>query len=460
MQEKRAAVLGAGVSGLATAHYLKKNGFEVSVYEKYDRPGGQLHSTREKDYLLDKGTLAAIETTNLIPSLVEELKLGEQFVYAGEKANLKQAYIGGKLYELSMNPENLFKFPLFTFRSRLRFFIEPFIPRSRKDGRLAVAEFIRRRLGEEFLNYIIEPFASEVYAGDPEKLSIEAAYPKLFRLEQEYGSIVKGFKKAPLSSEKKDEYTGSGKLFSFKGGMDQLTAALSKSLGYRVNYLHDIVRIEPGESGGYSLVINRKGDIRKENFDVVVSALPAYILAESIRPVSDSLAGMLNRVEYVPLTQVYISYLKQDLELSPKGYTVLIPAIEKNEVLNITIVSELFPERCPEDRVLFSVMMGGSRNPGLAEDDPTGVKKKAISTVSEIFKSKDKPVFVSHKSWRKGVPQYNTGHYDILETIREFEASHKGFFVTGNYVGGVSVGDSILSSFKTAERAARLFPKK
>ncbi len=446
--------MGAGISGLATAFYLRKNGFEVSVFEKYDRPGGQLQSNSEKDYLLDKGTLAAIETTKLIPALVEELKLTGDFIYAGDNANLKQAWIGGKLYELSMNPENLFKFPLFTIRSKFRFLIEPFIPRSKKNARLAVAEFIRRRLGEEFLNYIIEPFATEVYAGDPEKLSIEAAYPKLFKLEQEYGSIVKGFRKAPFKSEKKDELEGSGKLFSFRQGMEQLTAALGKSLGYRVNYLHDILKIEHDEAGGYTLTVNRKGDIRKENFSVVVSALPAHVLADVIRDLSGELASTLEKVEYIPLTQVYLAYLKSDLELSPRGYTVLIPAIERNEVLNITLVSELFKNRCPEDRVLLSVMMGGSRNLELSNLDPTEIKKKAISTVSEVFKAKDKPVFISHKSWKKGVPQYNTGHYEMLEKIREFEAGHPGFFITGNYVGGVSVGDSILSSYRTAERAA------
>lgn len=457
MQEKRAAVLGAGISGLATAFYLRKNGFEVSVFEKYDRSGGQLQSNSEKDYLLDKGTLAAIETTALIPALVKELNLESDFVHAGENANLKQAWIGGKLYELSMKPENLFKFPLFTIRSKFRFLIEPFIPRSRKNDRIAVAEFIRRRLGDEFLNYIIEPFATEVYAGDTEKLSIEAAYPKLFRLEQEYGSIIKGFKKAPFRNEKKDELDGSGKLFSFREGMEQLTAALAKSLGYRINYLHDIQKIEPGEAGGFNLTVNKKGDIRKENFGVVVSALPAHVLADAIRGLSGELATTLEKVEYMPLTQVYVAYLKDDLELSPKGYTVLIPAIEKNDVLNITLVSELFKDRCPDDRVLLSVMMGGSRNPDITGLDPTEIKKKAINTISEIFKAKDKPVFVSHKSWKKGVPQYNTGHYNMLETIREFETGHPGFFITGNYVGGVSVGDSILSSYRTAERATSRF---
>lgn len=447
--------MGAGISGLATAFYLRKNGFEVAVYEKFDRPGGQLQSNREKDYLLDKGTIAAIETTSLIPGLVEELKLDDDFIYAGEKANLKQAWIGGKLYDLSMNPENLFKFPLFTIRSKFRFLIEPFIPRSMKNARMAVADFIRRRLGDEFLNYIIEPFATEVYAGDPEKLSIEAAYPKLFKLEQEYGSIIKGFKKARFKSEKKDELSGSGKLFAFRQGMDQLTASLSKSLGYRVNYLHDILKIEEDGSGGYTLTVNRKGDIRKENFDVVVSALPAYVLVDTVRELSAGLATAVESVEYVPLTQVYVAFLKKDLELSPRGYTVLIPAIEQKDVLNITLVSELFSDRCPDDRVLFSVMMGGSRNTGIMNLDPMEIKKKAIAAVSDIFKAKDKPVFVSHKSWKRGVPQYNTGHYEMLEKIREFESGHPGFYITGNYIGGVSVGDSILSSYRTAARAAR-----
>ncbi|KAB2909106.1 MAG: protoporphyrinogen oxidase [Ignavibacteriales bacterium] len=459
MQSKKTAILGAGISGLATAFYLKKLGFEVSVFEKFDRPGGQILSVKESDYLLDKGAFSGIETTGLIPQLVEELKLTESFIYAGEKANRKQVRINGRLFEISMNPENLFKFPLFTFRSKFRFFIEPFIPRTRKGARLAVAEFIKKRLGDEFLSYIIEPFSSEVYAGDTSKLSIEAAYPKLFSLEQQYGSVIKGFKKAPLQQPVSDKFEGSGRLFSFTDGMETLTSALGKNLGYRVNFLNEIQKIEKNVKGGYSLLINRKGEIKREDFDLIVSALPAYTLADAIQGLSDGTSQTLRRVEYVPLVQAHVAYLKSDLGETLKGYTVLIPAVEKKEVLNITPVSEFFTGRCPEERILFSVIMGGAKHPDVIGMEPDNLKKIAINTIKEIYKAKDKPVFVSLKSLKKAVPQYNTDYYDVLQKIAAFEAENPGLFITGNFLGGVSIGDSILSSFKTAERVARQFPQ-
>ncbi len=454
MHDKKIAILGAGISGLATAWYLKKQGHDVTVYEKTDRPGGQLESEIKGDYLLDKGTIAGIETNKLIPELVKDLKLENSFFYAGEKGNLKQAYIGGELHDLSMNPNNLLKFPLFGFKTKVKFFFEPFVPRSKRGSRMAVAPFIRRRLGEEFLQFVMDPFSSEVYAGDTEKLSIEAAYPKLFELEQKYGSIIKGFKKAPYEIDEKEDSGGSGRLFGFEKGMGQLADALSKSLGIRINYLHDILKIQKIENS-YNLLINKKGDIRNQKYDVVITALPAFAVSDSLRELSSPLADQLDKLEYVPLTQVYIAYLKQDLEMTTKGYTVLIPASEKKSVLYITQVSDLFPGRCPEERRLFSVMMGGSKGRDIADLDPVEVKKKAIAMVAEIFKAKDKPVFVSAKSWKRAVPQYNTDHLDLVARINDFEAENKGVFISGNITGGVSIGDSILHSFKMAERVSR-----
>lgn len=454
MQEKKIAILGAGISGLSVAYYLKRKGYTVSVFEKSGRAGGLIDTEKKNDYLLDKGIISGIETTSLIPELVNELGLQDSLLYAGEKANLKQAYIGGRVYDLSMNPNNLLKFPLFTYKTRLRFLFEPFLPRTSKGEEVSVAEFIKRRLGKEFLDYVIEPFVAEVYAGDPAKLNIKAAYPKLFKLEQDYGSIIKGFKKAPFEPKKRDELEGSGRLFSFKKGMNQLTESLASNLNLRINYLHDILKISKfGDQ--FELLFNKKGDTRVETFDFVISTLPAGVLSEAISHINKPLGDLLEKVEYAPLTQVYVSYLKQDLKIVTKGYTVLIPSIENREVLNVTHVSGLFEGRCLEDRHLFSVMMGGSRNGDLTAIDQKEIKKKAIATVSEIFKAKDKPVFVTAKSWKKGVPQYGREYFHLKAGIEKFEEENPGIFVSGNFSGGVSIGDSILNAYKTSERVTR-----
>jgi oxygen-dependent protoporphyrinogen oxidase len=236
--------------------------------------------------------------------------------------------------------------------------------------------------------------------------------------------------------------------------MSQLTESLASNLNLRINYLHDILKIShKGEQ--FELLVNKKGDTRVELFDFVISTLPAGVLSDAIVDIDNSLAETLDKVEYAPLTQVYVSYLKQDLEISTKGYTVLIPAIENREVLNITHVSGLFEGRCPGDRHLFSVMMGGNRNGDLTAIDQKEINKKAIATLSEIFKAKDKPVFVTAKSWKKGVPQYGGEYFQLKDKIEKFEKENSGIFISGNFSGGVSIGDSILNAYKTSERVAR-----
>jgi oxygen-dependent protoporphyrinogen oxidase len=454
MQDKKIAVLGAGISGLTSAYYLKKSGFDVTVFEKNSRAGGLIETEKKDNYILDKGIATGIESTSLISDLVNELKLEASILYAGEKANLKQAYISGSLFDLSMNPNNLLKFPLFSFNTKFRFFLEPFLPRTSEKKDMSVADFIKRRLGTQFLDYIIEPFASEVYAGDPKKLSVKAAYPKLFKLEQDYGSIIKGFKKAPLLQKKREELEGSGKLFGFKGGMEELTLALASKFSFKINYLHDILKIEKKENG-YNIIINKKGDIRQQYFDIVISALPAYVLEETLKEFDQNFSSVLSKIEYAPLIQVYVAFLKQDIEQTARGYSVLIPAIENKEILNITLISEILQGRCPDDRHLFSVMMGGCRNVDLGSTDSKDLQRMAIETISEIYKAKDKPIFVSFKSWKRAVPQYNTGYFNLTEKIKKFESENLGFFVSSNFAGGVAIGDSILNSYKIAERVSR-----
>ena len=176
--EKKIIILGAGVSGLSAAYWLKKDGYDVTVLEKKDEVGGSMESVIENGYVFDRGPNSGLETTPLIGQLVDELGLKEQLVYANKEGNKRYILRRNQLYALPMSPPAFLKTKLFGTGAKLRLLAEPLIGRSDDGYYQSVADFVKRRLGKEFLDYAINPFVAGVYAGNPEELSVKSAFPK------------------------------------------------------------------------------------------------------------------------------------------------------------------------------------------------------------------------------------------------------------------------------------------
>ena len=229
--DNKVIVLGAGISGLTTAYLLKKEGFDVTVLEKRTEPGGSIETIYEKGYLFDRGPNSALETNPVIAQLVEELNLKDELVYANKKGNKRYILRNKQLHALPMSPQGLIKTKLFSGSAKLRLFAEPFIGRSEDGYYQSIAEFVKRRLGQEFLDYAINPFVAGVYAGNPEDLSVKSAFPKLYALEEKYGGLIKGTIQSIRERKRRAEKSKqSAKMLSFVHGMKILPEALSNSM--------------------------------------------------------------------------------------------------------------------------------------------------------------------------------------------------------------------------------------
>ena len=230
MKNKNIAVLGAGISGLTTAYLLKKEGFNVTVFEKKNSAGGSIETVKENGFLFDKGPNSSLETYPIIQKIIEELGLKDELIYADPKGSKRYILKNGKLIPLPMSPKSFLKTELFSSTAKFRLLKEPFIGRGRKEE--SIAEFVERRIGKEFLDYAISPFVSGVYAGDPKKLSVEHAFPKLYELERKHRSLILGTVKTIRGRKKRAEKSKqSAKMFSFKKGMQTLPNKLAEVLG-------------------------------------------------------------------------------------------------------------------------------------------------------------------------------------------------------------------------------------
>lgn len=188
---QKIAVAGAGVSGLSVAYWLQKAGHDVQVFEKEERIGGSVITEHQDGFLIDLGPNSILETSPIVTELVRELGIEDQKVYGNEASNNRYIVRDGMLQALPTSPIGFLKTSLFSARAKLRLLREPFI-RPTNGDEISLADFVRYRLGPEFLDYAVNPFVAGVYAGDPEHLSAPVAFPKLYALEQNYGSFIKG----------------------------------------------------------------------------------------------------------------------------------------------------------------------------------------------------------------------------------------------------------------------------
>jgi oxygen-dependent protoporphyrinogen oxidase len=443
---KKVIVIGAGISGLATAYWINKAGYEVKVLETNSQVGGAMQSNRENGYLLDLGPNSGLETTPLIRQLVDETGISDEMIYANEAGGKRYILRNNDLHELPTAPIPFIKTKLFSLKGKLRIFGEPFIGRSEDGYYQSMSQFVSRRLGQEFLDYAINPFVSGVFAGDPDKLSVKSAFPKLYRLEELYGGLVKGLLKGAKERKKNAEKSKqTAKMFSFKNGMQTLPNAIAASLSEKVLFNVSDIHISKIENK-YKVDYSINGENKSEECDSVLSTVPAYILPKYFAPFDNNLEHTLKGVYHPPVMILYLGYKKEQIKRKLDGFGYLIPTKEKQNYLGAIWSSVIFPYRAPEGEEAFTIFIGGAQAPHLFDIPKEELIKNVISQFSRLMKIEGEPIFIRHKFWEKAIPQYNLGYIEIEKYCDNFEKKNPGLFISGNFRGGISVGDCIKNS--------------
>jgi oxygen-dependent protoporphyrinogen oxidase len=448
-------VIGAGISGLTLAFHLQKRGARVTVLEAADRPGGAIGSRRVDGFLVEAGPNSMLETTPLIGDLVREVGLEQQLLVANPAAKKRFILREDRLTPLPMSPGAFLGTRLFSAGAKLRLFREPFVKPPPPAFEETVAQFVRRRLGQEFLDYAINPFVAGVYAGDPERLSARAAFPKLVELEQRYGSLIRGqIQGARERRARAEQSKQTARMLSFWNGMQSLTDAVAAKLA-DVRVATPVVGLAPVAQGGYVVRCNpRHGDAAREvHARAVVVAVPAYAAAALVAPLSPAVARELEAIVYPPVASAVFGFLRSSLKHPLDGFGFLVPAVERRRILGTIFSSTLFPNRAPEDHVALTTFVGGMRQPDLATGDEA-VSHTVRAELKPLLKVKTSPVMTAVTCWERAIPQYELGHLDRMERVAALERDHPGLAFCANWRGGISVGDCVKSAASVAERVA------
>ncbi len=448
-------VTGGGISGLAVAFGARRRGASVEVFDAAARAGGVIGTVHRDGALFETGPNSALDTTPLINELLDALGIRNERLEASAVASTRFIVRDGKLIALPTSPGAFLTTRAFSLRAKLRLAREPFIAPAPADAEESIAAFVRRRLGTEFLDYAIDPFVSGIYAGDPERISVPAAFPRLHALEQNYGSLIKGqIKGARERKRNTGTARNSAGSFSFGGGMQTVTDALARAVGAVTTGVH-VQAIARDAGAGWTVTGTRDGERIVRRAKAVVLAVPAYEAAVLVRELAPSAAQGLAAIDYAPIASVATAYRRADVGHPLAGFGFLVPKKERREILGSLFSSSMFEGRAPAGTVLLTTFVGGQRNPDLVVKTDTELGNLVHDELRVLVGATSAPRWFAITRWTHAIPQYDIGHRQRLRPVDEAERALPGLFFSGSYRGGLSVGDCIKSADAMADTVTR-----
>jgi oxygen-dependent protoporphyrinogen oxidase len=445
-------VVGAGISGLASSYFLTQGGQRVVIIEKSKSLGGTIKSERIQGFLAEYGPNSVLDTHPAIGELLAGIGLKEKMEYANDNAKNRYIVRNGRLCALPMGPGAFLRSPLFSARAKLRLCLEPFIGKSPAEANETLAQFVVRRLGQEFLDYAIDPFVAGVYAGLPEQLSVKSAFPKLYALEQEYGGLIKGAILGVRKRRKRKEVAKArARMFSFGDGLSRLIETLREKLPATIHSDARICAVRQN-SGRYEVEFDAGADRWRVEGKALLFTIPAYAYAELPIAFDFPVRTALTSIYYPPVTVVYYGFRANPSRVPLDGFGFLVPKKEKRAFLGTLWSSAIFSGRTPEGGVALTTFVGGSRQPDnalLPDGMLDRLVRQELHDLMGIEKAPDVSVIYRVP---QAIPQYKVAHQQIIEELAAFENSHPGLYLRGNFRGGISMGDVIKESQFNAQK--------
>ncbi len=454
----QAFVIGAGVSGLATAYALQKAGVSTLIVDTASRPGGVIQSVKRNGYLLECGPQSFSGNAH-ITSLCTDLGLLPDRVLADPKAP-RYVLIDGTLKAVPMSPAILTS-SFFSGGTRSSIVRDILGTARGPEPDESVASFTRRKFSSTLLDHLVGPFVSGIYAGDPEKLSLRAAFPILYEAEQASGSIIRGVFKVLKTRKGKSEGDGGPRekpvLQTFKEGNESLIRALAQALGDQLTCSVEVLSIEALEPGREPQAprfrITQRTSKGQEIIETerLVLATPTNVSAKLLAPIDPAFKSQLAPVEYSGVAVVSLGYDQKDVSNPLSGFGFLVPRSSGLAVLGTVWNSSLFPGRAPAGQALLTSFVGGATDPDAIRQSPTVLASKVHAELKAILGIHQEPVFSNVTVWERAIPQYNLGHTARLADLNVTRAKFPGLYLSGNFLNGPAIGTCIEHALQVAK---------
>ena len=443
-------IVGGGISGLVCAYALRKAGIEAQLIEASSQPGGMIRSESREGFLLELGP-QSFSGTAALRSLCADLGIADQVVTAPTTAP-RYVLIDGALKAVPLSPPAMLGSSFLSARTKWRIARDAFGTTHAPDEDESVASFVRRKFGLELLERLVGPFVSGIYAGDPERLSLRAAFPQLHAAEKSAGSVIRGMMRAAKSRKGPRERPT---LMSFRDGNETLVRALAAKIGSGLRVGAEVVAISPHRqaAAGARYEVRIRTAERQEIVlaESLVLATPSDVAGTLLRDVNAALEPVLAGIEYAPVAVVSLGYRREDVAHSLDGFGFLVPRSSGLQVLGTVWNSSLFPGRAPAGHVLLTSFVGGATNPRAASLPPGELCGLVHREIAPLLRIRAAPVFSHAQVYRRALPQYNIGHTDRLQALERLRAELPGLFFVGNYLRGPAIGNCVELAMSTAK---------
>ncbi len=440
---RQVIVIGAGVSGLTCASRLAEMGIGVRVLEAAQTPGGMIATVERDGFLFEAGP-QSFQMTPELRELIHSTGCENELVEADPQTP-RYILLHGKLRPAPMSPPTLLSTSLLGMASKVRVLSEAF-RRSKPPGHdESFADFVRRKFGTEILEHLAGPFVSGVFAGDPEELSLRSTFPAMAQWEEEYGSVIRGAMKSRGTGARERPT-----LAGFKHGMGSFIKALARKLSSNVTVGIHIDSLELAGNAGWSIRGSEMRGSETLQADAIVIATPAYEAAHLVSKFAGDLSTTLSGIPYAPVAVVAEGYRREHVGHALNGFGFLVPRKEGLRTLGTVWNSSLFPNRAPDGMVLMTSFIGGAMDPHVVDMDEQQIADQVRKEIGKVLQITGPPV--ARQVWRhpKALPQYNLGHAQRIDAIRDEVDQHRGIFIAGNYLEGPSIGSCVSQAFRTA----------
>jgi len=439
------AIIGGGVSGLATAYALRCLGHDVAVLERQVRPGGNAISERINGFLMEHGPSSLSAAAPEALGLSRELGLDEQHLALGPEVRRRYLVKGERLQAIATHPLGFVTSGYLSLAGRARILTEVLMPRKKSDREETVAEFWRRRFGVEFSDRVIDPLVGGLFAGAAAELSMPAVFPGLLHMERAYGSLILAALCARLAGGKMP----GRRLFSWREGVAALPRALAQRLRETVRTGVVARRIEH-RAGGFRVQVARAGTALQAK--AVVLAVQPHVAAALLSGIDVDGAAAAASIDAPPLAVIFLGFRREQVEHPLDGLGYLAPAGMGLALTGAQFCSTMFAGRAPQGHVALAGYLGGARDPHLATRPAAELVAIARTELRDLLGTHGEPVISRVRQWPRGLPQYRLGHCRRVATLGTTHERTQGVFVTGNYLAGPSVAACLTQATQTAAR--------
>ena len=459
----RVVVIGGGLTGLVAARRLvvraqaQRRPLDVVLIEAKPRVGGAIWTDRRDGFLLEGGADSFITNKPAGVELCRELGLDGSLI--GTDSSRRRSFVvrNGRLLPVPegfvlMAPSRLgpiLTSPILSWRGKLRLLMERFVPRKRDGSDESLASFVKRRLGREALDRLVQPLVGGIYTADPNDLSIRATLPQFPAMERDHGSLIRASRARPKADR---DASGAryGLFVTPADGMEALPKALAASLPAGTIRLDCPVRriMRPDPLGPWRIELLDGPPI---DASAVLLATEAHASARLVDGFDPDLALHLRSIPYASSAIATVAYRRDAIAHPLDGFGAVVPSAEGRSILAVSFSSIKFPNRAPADSVLLRVFVGGATQPELFDLDDAAIAALVRRELGELLGAAGEPLFLEVARHPRGMPQYTLGHLDRVAAIRRLQSLHPGLYLCGNAFDGVGIPDCIRSAQSSAD---------